>query len=141
MPAFGQALQSNVRIEQTPSLCVLRVPLPPGPPLPLLPLPITSRVLGSSGFESAVPSGGVRALSEGTAWGREAASPSRGSVVQLVERECTCAHVVGTMRSAMRTEVSEAMPQSTDTQGAHGEFAPHVRSPADARKAGREVLG
>ena len=48
-------------------------------PLPLLPLPITSRVLGSSGFESAVLSGGVRALSEGTAWGREAASPSRGT--------------------------------------------------------------
>ena len=68
MPAFGPALQSHVRIEQTPSLCVLRVPLPPGPPLPLLPLPITSRVLGSSGFESAVPSGGVGALSEGTAW-------------------------------------------------------------------------
>ena len=76
----------------------------------------------------------MRALSEGTAWGREAASPSRGTVVQLVERECTCAHVVGTMRSAMRTEVSEAMLQSTDTQGAHGEFAPHVDVRSQKRK-------
>ena len=32
----------------------------------LLPIP---RAPGSSGFESAVPSGGVGALPEGTAWG------------------------------------------------------------------------
>ena len=45
--------------------------LPPAPSLPLLlllllPIP---RAPSSSGFESAVPSGGVGALPEGTAWG------------------------------------------------------------------------
>ena len=47
------------------------LPLPPAPSLPLLlllllPIP---RAPSSSGFESAVPSGGVGALPEGTAWG------------------------------------------------------------------------
>ena len=42
----------------------------PAPSLPLLLLlPSIPRALGSSGFESAMPSGGVGALPEGTAWG------------------------------------------------------------------------
>ena len=42
--------------------------LAPSLPLLLLLLPIP-RAPSSSGFESAVPSGGVGALPEGTAWG------------------------------------------------------------------------
>ena len=64
----------------------------------------------------------------------ERRTSSRGNVVQLVERDCTRAHVVGTMRTVMRTEVGEAMLQRTYTQGAHGECAPDVRLPANARK-------
>ena len=45
------------------------LPLPPAPSLPLLLLLPIPRAPSSSGFESAVPSGGVGALPEGTAWG------------------------------------------------------------------------
>ena len=50
----------------------------PAPSLPLLLLlPSIPRALGSSGFESAVPSGSVGALPEGTAWGKCAESRLR----------------------------------------------------------------
>ena len=74
-PGFGKERMHSALgcVEHTRERCASEastLTLPPAPSLPLLVLllPIL-RAPGSSGFESAVPSGGVGALPEGTAWG------------------------------------------------------------------------
>ena len=72
-PGFGKDRIHLGCVEHTRERCeseASTLQLPPAPSLPLLVLllPIL-RAPGSSGFESAVPSGGVGALPEGTAWG------------------------------------------------------------------------
>ena len=73
-PGFGKERMHSALgcVEHTRERCeseASTLPLPPAPALPLLLLLPIPRAPGSSGFESAKPSGGVGALPEVTAWG------------------------------------------------------------------------